>query len=190
MYFGLRRRYKIKKMPFLRWLFYSLILLLFYTIMSGGFFKSWQPLVIIPLAIAVAMHEREFASAVFGIFCGFMLDIACWNLFGMSSVWLMPCAVGASLLITHLMRPNFINHLWMTALTCSLMAFMDYYFNYVIWDLPGSNIILAGYIVPSYLAAFLLAAPVYFLVRIISGRFRENEYSRAENTLDSMDIDD
>lgn len=184
--FGAKKR-KIKKTVFFRRFFYFLILLLFYMLMSGGFFKSWQPVLIIPLAIAFAMQEREFSSAIFGVICGLMIDTACWNLFGVSSIWLMPCALAASLLVTHLMRANFINHLWMTALTCLLMAYMDYFFNYVIWDLPNSGIILRGYIIPSYLSAFLLSPPVYFLVRAVSVKFRDSEYSRAAGPLEADD---
>ncbi|MCL2108471.1 MAG: hypothetical protein FWH20_03885 [Oscillospiraceae bacterium] len=178
-----RKRRQLRKQSLLRWLFYCLVLLLFYMLMSGGFFRSAQPIFIIPLAIAVAMHEREFSSAIFGAACGLMLDLACWNLFGMSSVWLMPCALGTSLLVTNLMRPNVINHFWMSAVACLLMAFMDYFFRYAIWDNPDAKVILTGYIIPSYLWAFLLSPPVYFLVKTISVKFREGEVGRAENTL-------
>ena len=61
---------------FLRWLCYSLVLLLFYLWEVAPLIRGWCPLLIIPLATAVAMFEGEFAAGVFGVFCGFMLDIA------------------------------------------------------------------------------------------------------------------
>ncbi|MCL1824157.1 MAG: hypothetical protein FWG44_08145, partial [Oscillospiraceae bacterium] len=174
----------------MRWFFYSLILLFFYTVMSGGFFKRWQPVLIIPLAIAVAIHEREFGSAIFGIFCGFMLDIACGNLFGMSSVWLMPCAVAASLLVMNLMRANFINHAWMCTVTCLIMAFMEYFFKYIIWEHPHSDIYLRMYILPSYFSAILLSPAVYFLVKRVSLRFRDKETGQFAGMLDEPEKED
>ena len=185
--FGRRRGTGWK--PFLRWLCYFLILLFFFMLMSGGFFPRWQPIFIIPLAIAVAMHEREFGSAIFGVFCGFMIDIACGNLFGMSSVWLMPCALAVSLLVMHLMRPNFINHAWMAAATCLIMAFMEYFFKYFIWDFPNSGIILKNYIIPSYIWAVLFSPAVYFLVKAVYIRFGDGEPERY-NEIEERESDD
>jgi len=175
---GLGHKRRLAKKSFLRWTCYILLLILFYMLMTGGFFSSWQPLLVIPLVLAVSMFEREFGSALFGAFCGLVLDVACGNLFGMSSIWLMPCALAVSLLIMHLMRPNFINHLWMVAVTCFIMAFMEYFFNHLIWDEPNSDIILTRYIIPSYSTAVLLSPAVYFIIRAISSRFREQEKER------------
>ncbi|MCL2693863.1 MAG: hypothetical protein FWE60_02015 [Oscillospiraceae bacterium] len=177
------------KKPLLRWVCYSLMLLFFFTVMSGGFFRSWQPIFIIPLAIAVAMHEREFGGALFGAVCGLMIDTACGNLFGMSSVWLMPCTLAASLLIMNLMRSNFINHLWMTASACLIMAFMEYFFKYLIWDEPNSGIILRMYIIPSYIWAIMLSPPVYFLVRVTARRFKAQETGQLTGSIDEPESD-
>lgn len=163
------------KRNFLRRAFYFLVLLFFYMLMTGGFFPRWQPLLIIPLAIAVSMFEREVGSALFGAFCGLMIDTACGNLFGMSSVWLMPCALATSLLVMNLIRENFINHLWLVTITCIIMAFMEFFFKYFIWDEPNSDLVLIMYIIPSYLAAIVLSPAVYFLTRLISVKFSEKE---------------
>jgi hypothetical protein len=165
----------INKRDFLRWLCYFGITLFFYMLMTGGFFPRWQPLLIIPLAIAVAMFEREVGSALFGAFCGLMIDTACGNLFGMSSIWLMPCTLAVSLLVMNLIQPNFINHLWMVTVTCIIMAFMEFFFKYFIWDEPNSDIVLVVYIIPSYLAAIILSPAVYYLTRLISSRFSEKD---------------
>jgi rod shape-determining protein MreD len=187
--FGFGSRRRVNKKMLLRWIFYSLILLLFYTIMYGGFFRGWQPILIIPLAIAVAMHERETGSAVFGVFCGLLIDTASGNLLGMSSVWLMPCALAVSLLVMNLMRANFINHIWMSAVTCLLMVFMKYFFVYVIWDTPDSGIILRNYLLPSYLSAILLSPGVYYLVKRISLRFKEKESGQLSGIEEEPEIE-
>jgi rod shape-determining protein MreD len=163
------------KRKFYRFLFYFLILLFFFMIMSGGFFTRWQPFLIIPLAIAVSMFEREVGSALFGAFCGLMIDTVCGNLFGMSAIWLMPCALAASLLVMNLMRPNIINHLWMVTVTCIIMAFMEYFFKYAIWGEPNSDIILVMYIIPSYVSAIVMSPLVYLLTRAVSSKFREKD---------------
>jgi hypothetical protein len=65
----------------------------------------------------------------------------------------------------------------MTAGTCFIMAFMEYFFKYVVWDTPNANIILTGYIIPSYLAAVVFSPAVYFLVRFMSVKLRGKESS-------------
>jgi len=176
--FGFGGKRRTNKNTIYRWTFYSLILLLLYTFMYGGFIRGWQPILIIPLAIAVAMHERETGSAIFGAVCGLFIDVACGNLLAMSSVWLMPCALAVSLLVMNLMRANFINHLWMAAVTCMLMMFMEFFFGYIIWDIPGAGIVFRGLLLPSYLSAIVLSPGIYFLVRAVSLKFREKETGR------------
>lgn len=170
-YFSRKNRTRV----FLKWLCLSLLLLLFYMLMCSGAFKTAQPMLIIPFAIAAAMHSREVGSSIFGIFCGFAIDMACGNLFGMSSVWLMPCCLFTSLLVMYLIRVNFINHLWISALTCLIMAFMDYFFNYFIWDTQNSIIVLTNYILPSYILAIVFSPVVYFLTKAVDGKFIEND---------------
>lgn len=155
----------------LRWVFYTLTLMLFYGISAGGVFSTWQPVMILPLCAAVAMFEGELASGVFGMFCGFAMDMASGKLFGFTALWLLPCAVLIALLITHLIRVNLINHLWMTAVVCLIVGFMDYVFSYLLWDAEGAPILLTHFILPSYISAAVLAPPIFLLVKLIYARF-------------------
>jgi hypothetical protein len=158
-----------------RWLFYSLTLLLLYMIMVGGFFRGGQPLLIIPLALAVAMRERELPAAVFGAFCGLVIDIACGRLFGFTGIWLMPGCLIASLLVAHLIKINLLNFLWITAAVSAVMAATDYFFNYVIWNTRGAHYILTDFIIPAHLFAVILSPAVYFAVKGISHKFSLRE---------------
>jgi cell shape-determining protein MreD len=171
----------------LRWFFYALTLMFFYGISAGGVFSTWQPIVILPLCVAVATFEGELASGIFGMFCGFAVDMASGKLFGFTALWLLPCAVLIALLITHLIRVNIINHLWMTAAVCLIVGFMDYVFSYLLWDAAGAPIILTHFILPSYIAAWLLAPPIFLLIKAIHTRFGtgvERDEITPENNLE------
>ena len=61
---------------------------MFYLWEVAPLIRGWCPLLIIPLATAVAMFEGELAAGVFGVFCGLMLDMASGTLLGFSSMWL------------------------------------------------------------------------------------------------------
>ncbi|MDR0197605.1 MAG: hypothetical protein LBI36_05230 [Oscillospiraceae bacterium] len=174
---------------FLRWFLYSLTLLVFYMIMSGGLFKKWQPVTIIPLAVSVAMREKEMSGAIFGAVCGLFIDLAYGKLFGFSGVWLMPSCLAAALLVSNLIKFNLINFFWVNALVCFLMALTDYFFGYVLWSVNNSVYVLTGYIIPAYLSAIALSPFVYLLVKLISSKLSPRETHRISSVYDDDDDD-
>ena len=159
---------KMKTKVFFRWFFYFLALVILYSIMSCGIFELWQPYFIISLAIAVSMREQEFASSVFGIFCGFMLDISVGTLFGFYAVWLMPCCFLTSLFSRNLIKVNFLNHIIFTAVSTLFSFSMYYLFNFAIWNTLGREIIITKILIPSFIATVLTAPPIYLLIKFIS----------------------
>ena len=159
---------KMKTKVFFKWFFYSLSLVILYSIMSCGIFELWQPYFIISLAIAVSMREQEFASSVFGIVCGFMLDISIGTLFGFYAVCLMPCCFLTSLFSRNLIKVNFLNHIIFTAAATLISFSMYYLFNYAIWNTEGREIIISKILIPSFFATVITAIPIYLLVRLIS----------------------
>jgi len=181
---------KARFLVFIRRLFYSLALLLLFTGMSGGFFKKWQPIMIVPLAVAVAMREGETFGALFGAFCGLFIDIAEGKLFGFSAIWIMPCCLAAALLVAHLIKLNLINFIWVGAFTSALVAATDYFFGYVLWGLDNSGYVLTGFIIPSCLSSIILSPLIYFLVKAISVKFSPREaYGVSASSGDEPDFE-
>lgn len=158
---------KMKIRIFLRWFFYALALVLLYSLMSSGTFGVWQPFMIISFALGVAIHEHEFSSSIFGIFCGFMLDIAMGTLFGFFAVLLMPFCFLVSLLARNLIRVNLVNHLISTVITTLFSFFMYYLFNYVIWNVSSREIVITSVLLPSFIATVITAPLMYLLSKLI-----------------------
>jgi hypothetical protein len=173
-----------------RWVCYSFALLLLYMIMVGGFFRGWQPILIIPLALAVAMRERELPAAIFGAVCGLVIDLAQARLFGFTGIWLMPGCLAASLLVAHLIKVNLLNFMWISAAVCTIMAAVDYFFNFVIWNVPGRGYILSDFIIPAHLAAVMFSPLVYLAVRTISRKFSLYERVHLSSAYDNKDEED
>ena len=162
---GYTRKMKIR--IFLRWFLYALTLVLLYSLMSSGTFGAWQPFMIISFAIGVAIHEHEFSSSIFGIFCGFMLDIAMGTLFGFFAVLMMPFCFLVSLLARNLIRVNLLNHLISTVITTLVSFSMYFLFNYVIWNVSSREIVITGVLLPSFIATVVTAPLMYLLSRLI-----------------------
>lgn len=157
-----------KRRNFIKWLLYSLVLLLLYVVMRAGFFSHWQPVLIIPLAVAVAMNESELSVSIFALFCGYLIDIACGFIFGFSVVWLMPVCVAASLLVKNLIRRNLLNFIAITVVAVFLQFSMDYLFNIAIWSIPGGEIILTTLILPTAISTVILSPSMYYLVKLLN----------------------
>lgn len=178
-----RSRARTRKMlmrGFFRWFFYSLVLLIFYLWEVVPLIRGWCPLLIIPLATAVAMREGEFAAGVFGVFCGFMLDIASGTLIGFSSLWLLICCPIISLLSRFWLKANWLSHLVMNAITTVLMCSLDFLFLHWVWEREYSGISFVRSLLPAYSWAIVLSLPVYLLVKVISGKFRPREERRLD----------
>lgn len=154
-----------KRRNILKWLLYSLTLIILYVVMRAGVFSSWQPVLIIPLAVAVAVNESELSAGVFALFCGYLVDIACGFIFGFSVIWLMPVCVAASLLVKNLIRLNLFNYIVISIAAVFLQFSMDYLFNIVIWNIPGSNIIFSSLILPSAVSTIILSPSMYYIVK-------------------------
>lgn len=166
---------KMKIRIFLRWFFYALTLVLLYSLMCCGAFGTWQPYLIISFALGVSIHEHEFSSSIFGIFCGFMLDIAMDTLFGFFAVLMMPFCFLMSLLARNLIKVNFVNHLISTAVTVLFSFFMYYLFNYMIWNISNRDIIIFSVLLPSFIATVVTAPLMYFLSKLIWRKLRLND---------------
>jgi cell shape-determining protein MreD len=179
---------KDRFLRFMRWFFYSAALLLFYMVMAGGFFRGWQPILIVPLAVAVGMRQRELSASVFGAVCGLVIDIAYGRLFGFSGVLLLPGCLAASLLVSNLIKINLINFLWLNAAMCTLMGLADYFFGYVLWRADNAEIVLTDFILPAHLSAVVVSPLVYFLVKFIAIKFSSQSSTRLTlSTIDEQD---
>ena len=179
------RSRRIMLRGFLRWLLYAAVLLLFYMLECCSMIRGFIPLLIIPLATAIAMREGELAAGIFGAVCGLMLDMASGTITGFSALWLLMCCPFISLLSRFWIRVNIFSHLILNAAVCVLMGFLDFVFLHWVWEGAQSSISFVHTILPGYGGAMLLAAPVYLLVYVIWSRLRPREERRLEDSVQS-----
>lgn len=173
---------------FLRWFLYALILLLFYLFECNPLIRGYCPLLIIPLATAVAMNEGDLAAGIFGTFCGLMLDIANGvTIVGFSALWLLCACPFISLLARFLVKGTFLSHFIINAGVTIVMAAMDMLFLHWIWERGESMITFTKVILPSYGGALLFSIPVWLLVNFIVNRLRPKEQRRLEESAQSAE---
>ncbi len=176
---------------FLRWLLYAMLLLLFYLWETNPLIRGFCPLLIIPLATAVAMREGELAAGVFGVFCGLMLDMASGTILGFSSLWLLVACPVVSLLSQFCVKVNAASHFVLNFAVTLAMGFMDFLFIHWVWERGQSHITFVNEVLPAYLGAVIGSVPVYFIVKLISKKFRQRiERKPEESSLTSEEAKD
>lgn len=176
------RSRKMMLRGFLRWFLYAEVLLFFYMWQANPMIKGFCPLLMIPLATAVAMREGELAAGVFGAVCGLMIDMASGTILGFSSLWLLVSCPVISLLSYYYVKVNFLSHLVLNLAVSVIMGFLDFLFLHSVWEGSGASISFVNMVLPAYLGAVISAIPVYFLVTLISNKLRPKELRRPEES--------
>lgn len=151
-----------------KWVLFSLVLLVSYTIEVTMPFASWQPYLTLTTAVAVSFFSEELSGVVFAAFAGMMHDLAMGSLFGFTSIWLMPCCLFVTLLVVNLIHRNILNFLWMNLTAVILVQAAELLFKYIIWRNPEIDVVLINYVLPALIATVILSAPLYLIIRQIN----------------------
>lgn len=166
-------RYDNNKTQYIRYAIYAVAVVVIALLQnSAGAFPEIfgaRAFVTIPLCIAIAMHEREIAAAVFGAVSGVLLDVCTAN-DGFNSVVLMLLAAVCSLLISHFMQNNTV-----TALVLNAGAIGIYSLLYVIVNLALSGAgnparQLITFYLPSLIYTMVFVPVFYYIVKWVYGK--------------------
>lgn len=134
---------------------------------------SCRALLVIPLVVAIAMFEREIAAALFGALGGVILDIASAKDGFNTLILIIICAV-CSLLISHLMRNNFVTGTVLCA--ASLAVYTVAYiiaFDFSEGVFPLNALFM--FYIPSFAASLVSFFVMYFSVRAVY-KYLKEEY--------------
>ena len=151
-----------------KWVLFSLVLLVSYTIEVTMPFASWQPYLTLTTAVAVSFFSEELSGVVFAAFAGMMHDLAMGSLFGFTSIWLTPCCLFVTLLVVNLIHRNILNFLWMNLTAVILVQSAELLFKYILWRNPDIDVVLINYVLPALIATVILSAPLYLIIRQIN----------------------
>ena len=151
-----------------KWVLFSLVLLVSYTIEVTMPFASWQPYLTLTTAVAVSFFSEELSGVVCAAFAGMMHDLAMGSLFGFTSIWLMPCCLFVTLLVVNLIHRNILNFLWMNLTAVILVQSAELLFKYLIWRNHDIDVVLINYVLPALIATVILSAPLYLIIRQIN----------------------
>jgi len=152
---------------------YGLALLVLYVLQTTpGLFVIFgaKPMLVVPAAIAIAMHEGEFVGGWYGAFAGLLCDMGGNMLFGFSGLLLTFFCVGTGLLVTHLMHSNIWNSILFTFIAMLAMGSLEFLFGYGMWGLPNVWMIYVYRTLPLIAYTTVVAPLLFWLMRGIYRR--------------------
>ncbi|MBR2284330.1 MAG: hypothetical protein IJ874_07925 [Ruminococcus sp.] len=159
----------------IRWLLYYVLIFAGFIIMVSG--SMLKPVILLPLALAIAVGNDLYASTVTAAVCGLLTDIACGRLFGFNAVLFSVFCIAVWLVHEHYLRACFTNYMWLTAVIALLQCRLDYVFYYGIWGYADAESIFLHLTLRVWLYTCISAVFVYLLTRLIN-KLRQREESR------------
>ena len=168
-------RRKRSRSQLLKWGCYVLALFVCAALQTTpGLFQLGQakPLLVLPLCLAVAVFEGEFAGALLGTVGGLLWDYAAGRTVGMLALELLLLCFGVSVLVQLYLQVNPGNFAAVNTMTALLVLSLDWLFFYY---MPGYSWALSRwltFVLPSAMMTLVPSLVLFSLVRRIYNEFK------------------
>ena len=168
-------RRKRSRSQLLKWGCYVLALFVCAALQTTpGLFQLGQakPLLVLPLCLAVAVFEGEFAGARLGTVGGLLWDYAAGRTVGMLALELLLLCFGVSVLVQLYLQVNPGNFAAVNTMTALLVLSLDWLFFYY---MPGYSWALSRwltFVLPSAMMTLVPSLMLFSLVRHIYSAFK------------------
>ena len=159
----------------LKWICYVLALFVCAALQTTpGLFQLGQakPLYLLPLCLAVAVYEGEFAGALFGAVCGLLWDYTAGRTVGMLGLELLLLGLAISVLVQLYLQGSTWNFALISMVTAALVLSLDWLFFYY---MPGYSWALdrwLTFVLPSAALTLVPSLVIFWLVRKIHEKFK------------------
>ena len=159
----------------LKWGCYILLLVVCTVVQTtpGLFqFGAAKPLWLLPLALAVAVFEGEFAGAVFGAVCGLMWDYTAGRTVGMLALELMLLCFGVSVVVQLYLKDTPSNFVLLAVVCALLVLSADWLFFYYMPGYSGAASRWLWFVLPTAALSVPVCFPLFGVVRRIHEEFK------------------
>ncbi len=165
-------RRKRSRSQLFKWGCYGLLMLLCTVLQTTpGLFQlgNAKPLWLLPLALAAAVFEGEFAGALFGAVCGLMWDYTAGRTIGMLALELMILCFALSAVVQLYFKTSVPNFLLLNTLGAMVVLTLDWLFFYYMPGYSGPVVRYLSFVLPSA----VLTIPVSWLLFRVAKRISE-----------------
>ena len=168
-------RRKRSRSQILKWVCYGLALFVCAALQTtpGLFqFRQAKPLLILPLCLAVAVFEGEFAGALFGAVCGLMWDYTAGRTVGMLALELLLLCFAVGVLVQMYLQSGPGNFVVISTVAALLVLSCDWLFFYYMPGYSGAAERYLWFVLPSTVLTILPALVEFWYVRKVHTEFK------------------
>ena len=168
-------RRKRSRSQIIKWVCYTLLMLLCTVLQTTpGLFQLGvaKPLWLLPLALAVAVEEDEFAGGIFGAVCGLMWDYTAGRTVGMLAFELLVLCFLLSAVVQLYFKAAAANFVLLALGARLLVLSLDWLFFYYMPGYSGAVERYLWFVLPTAVLTIPVCALVFGCVRRIHAEFK------------------
>lgn len=168
-------RRKRSRSQIIKWVCYVLLMLLCTVLQTlPGLFQlgTAKPLWLLPLALAVAVEEGEFAGGIFGAVCGLMWDYTAGRTVGMLAFELLVLCFLLSAVMQLYFKTSAPNFVLLAAAAALLVLSLDWLFFYYMPGYSGPAERYLWFVLPTAVLTIPVCFVLFGAVRRIHAEFK------------------
>ena len=168
-------RRKRSRSQIIKWVCYTLLMLLCTVLQTTpDLFQlgDAKPLWLLPLALAVAVEEDEFAGGIFGAVCGLMWDYTAGRTVGMLAFELLVLCFLLSAVVQLYFKASAANFVLLALGASLLVLSLDWLFFYYMPGYSGAVERYLWFVLPTAALSVPVCFPLFGVVRRIHEEFK------------------
>lgn len=149
---------------------YALVIIISAVCNLSGFIPdvfSAEAMIMVPLCVAIALHEKSIPGMAFGVLCGALWDISSAQADGYYTVMLATAGFIAGSLSAFLMRNNVFSCILLTFTSTAVCNIVHWVLFYLRKGYDGAFSILFRYYLPSAVYTLVFGAIFYYVINYI-----------------------
>ena len=161
---------------FVKYTAYALLLLILYVLQTTpGLFVVFgvKPMLLVPAAIAIAMHDGEFTGGFYGALAGLLCDMNSHLLFGFNGLFVAFFCIAAGLLVVYLTYCNIGGMILFVFMAMLARGGVEYLFAYGMWGYEDVGKIFIFKMLPVIIYTTATAPLFFYPIRWLHRRFEK-----------------
>lgn len=134
-----------------------------------------RPVLLIPVALAIAMFEPEIPAMAFGLACGLLIDFGFGRLLGFHALLLAVLCYVVSLITANLFQNNFLTAMLLSAILTAALTVLQWFFFFVLYGYRYPLYALTAHYLPMFVYTVLFMPLIYYFNRALALQIRPKE---------------